>query len=151
MGAMNRRQIAAARVNESAERFRLGRLAAADNPATKAMLKPREEETGIAAMALPASANTCMICSSSHITTAILPCKHTQFCFFCINKWNEKTPQCPVCRGPIQAIMQLIMPFDVQDESRKRERDPVYAATVADALEADAAELRKRGKPTGDQ
>jgi hypothetical protein len=147
----NRRSIAIARAEERRNRDQLSDLArratAPDSSErVKEMVKPREEEAGIPAMTITAANNTCIICVSAHITTAVLPCRHMHFCYTCIAQWVDKTHNCPVCRGTVETAIQLIGPTDVNSESKKRTLDPVYANKLADELCKDAEEIRKRAK-----
>ena len=152
VGPPNRRSIAVARAQEEQTRAQLSNLArrAADsntaNERVKEMVKPREEESGLLAMATTAASNTCIICASNHVTTMVLPCRHTLFCYKCITVWIEQAHNCPSCRGNVDTAIQMITNTDVNTESKKRLLDPVYANTVADELCKDAEEIRKRSK-----
>jgi C3HC4-type zinc finger (RING finger) protein len=143
-------EIAFARARERRQQTQLTNLVndVVDNGGKKAeiMLKPREEDVGIAAMSIPASSNTCMICLSSHITAEALPCRHTNFCYACIKQWVDKADTCPVCRCKVTTVVQMITPIDVNTEAKKRARDPVHMLKVADELAAEADDLRKRAK-----
>ena len=51
---------------------------------------------------------TCIICSSNISGAVVMPCLHSQFCFECIEKWNEQKGTCPSCREKISDIVQCI-------------------------------------------
>ncbi|XP_015172254.1 PREDICTED: E3 ubiquitin-protein ligase RNF8-like [Polistes dominula] len=40
---------------------------------------------------------TCSVCSELFINATTLNCTHT-FCLHCINEWNKKRRECPICR-----------------------------------------------------
>lgn len=110
------------------------------------MERTRDETENTMAMGMTAENNTCMICMTSHITTAVLPCRHHLFCNVCITKWLENSKTCPMCKQEVLTCVQLIGHLDVQEECRKRERDPGYMETIASELEEEAAELRKKAR-----
>ena len=110
------------------------------------MERTRDETENTMAMGTTAENNTCMICMTSHITTAVLPCRHHLFCNACITKWLENSKKCPMCKQEVLTCVQLIGHLDVQEECRKRERDPGYMETIASELEEEAAELRKKAR-----
>lgn len=117
------------------------------NGSAKAVMeRTRDETENTMAMGMTAENNTCMICMTSHITTAVLPCRHHLFCNVCITKWLETSKTCPMCKQEVLTCVQLIGHLDAQEECRKREREPGYMETIASELEEEAAELRKKAR-----
>lgn len=58
----------------------------------KKQIEPRlKKNDDIDAAALTAEDNSCVICTSSHVTTMLFPCLHYQFCSGCITVWKVKT------------------------------------------------------------
>uniref|UniRef100_A0A8B9I6G3 RING-type E3 ubiquitin transferase n=1 Tax=Anser brachyrhynchus TaxID=132585 RepID=A0A8B9I6G3_9AVES len=37
----------------------------------------------------------------------VLPCLH-QFCFECIQRWAERKPKCPLCKGRVTSIVHSV-------------------------------------------
>lgn len=120
-------------------------LAAIDNRAQQSM-KLREEDTGIEAMTIQAADNVCMICMTNHVTTMTLPCLHFMFCFDCITQWTAKANKCPQCNASDVTLVQPRIRLNVQDEHRKRQRDPEHLESVARNLVDEAETLRKRAQ-----
>ncbi|XP_017767134.1 PREDICTED: E3 ubiquitin-protein ligase RNF8-like [Eufriesea mexicana] len=51
---------------------------------------------------------TCSICSELFVKATTLNCMHT-FCQHCINLWNKKRKECPVCRTPVSSMNRSIV------------------------------------------
>ncbi|XP_076239791.1 uncharacterized protein LOC143182585 isoform X2 [Calliopsis andreniformis] len=51
---------------------------------------------------------TCSICSELFVKATTLNCMHT-FCQHCINSWQRKKKECPVCRAPVRAMNRSIV------------------------------------------
>lgn len=51
---------------------------------------------------------TCSVCSELFIKATTLNCMHT-FCFHCINTWNKKRRECPVCRAPVKSMNRSLV------------------------------------------
>uniref|UniRef100_A0A8B9DMI4 RING-type E3 ubiquitin transferase n=1 Tax=Anser cygnoides TaxID=8845 RepID=A0A8B9DMI4_ANSCY len=46
----------------------------------------------------------CPICLDTWSNAGyVLPCLH-QFCFECIQRWAERKPKCPLCKGRVTSI-----------------------------------------------
>ena len=53
---------------------------------------------------------SCVICMLHSRNTVLLPCRHAQFCKECSNRLMQKrTPRCPLCRGKIECILDIIL------------------------------------------
>ena len=154
--AEDRRRMGRRRVDEQSQQQSLTRIAS--NRETKAAIsKVREEDEDILAMCTTADDNTCTICLASHITTALIPCRHFLFCHACITKWLDVNDGCPTCKTPVASTIQLLTKFDVHDEHKRRKLDPVNTdrdktararrKEVADALRKEADELEAGLEP----
>uniref|UniRef100_A0A672TPW1 E3 ubiquitin-protein ligase Topors n=1 Tax=Strigops habroptila TaxID=2489341 RepID=A0A672TPW1_STRHB len=68
------------------------------------------EPVGSTAMALE---TRCPICLDSWEEEAsyVLPCLH-QFCYICILRWAENSPECPLCRRRMTSIMHSVQGDD---------------------------------------
>ncbi|XP_046814106.1 E3 ubiquitin-protein ligase RNF8-like [Vespa crabro] len=51
---------------------------------------------------------TCSVCSELFIKATTLNCMHT-FCLHCINTWNKKRRECPVCRAPVKSMNRSLV------------------------------------------
>lgn len=51
---------------------------------------------------------TCTICSELFVKATTLNCMHT-FCQHCINVWNKKRKECPICRAPVLSMNRSIV------------------------------------------
>ena len=51
---------------------------------------------------------TCIICSDNCSGAVVIPCMHSQFCYSCIEKWQDKNGTCPACREKITDIVQCL-------------------------------------------
>lgn len=51
---------------------------------------------------------TCSVCSELFIKATTLNCTHT-FCLHCINAWNKKRKECPICRAPIKSMNRSLV------------------------------------------
>ncbi|KAK2577346.1 hypothetical protein KPH14_003468 [Odynerus spinipes] len=51
---------------------------------------------------------TCSICSELFIKATTLNCMHT-FCLHCINAWNKKRKECPICRAPVKSMNRSLV------------------------------------------
>ncbi|KAL2740280.1 E3 ubiquitin-protein ligase RNF8-like isoform X1 [Vespula squamosa] len=51
---------------------------------------------------------TCSVCSELFIKATTLNCMHT-FCLHCINTWNKKRKECPVCRASIKSMNRSLV------------------------------------------
>ncbi|XP_010907358.3 probable E3 ubiquitin-protein ligase LUL4 [Elaeis guineensis] len=53
------------------------------------------------------SEKQCVICMSESRDTAVLPCRHMCMCSECANALRLQSNKCPICRQPIETIMQI--------------------------------------------
>lgn len=51
---------------------------------------------------------TCSVCSELFVKATTLSCMHT-FCQHCINVWNKKRKECPVCRARVVSMNRSIV------------------------------------------
>ncbi|XP_043802001.1 E3 ubiquitin-protein ligase RNF8-like [Apis laboriosa] len=51
---------------------------------------------------------TCTICSELFVKATTLNCMHT-FCQYCINIWNKKRKECPICRASVSSMNRSIV------------------------------------------
>lgn len=51
---------------------------------------------------------TCTICSELFVKATTLNCMHT-FCQHCINVWNKKRKECPICRASVSSMNRSIV------------------------------------------
>jgi len=49
----------------------------------------------------------CVICMSDQRDTLILPCRHLCLCNTCANSLRYQANNCPICRAPFRALLQL--------------------------------------------
>ena len=51
----------------------------------------------------------CIICLKENRSVLYLPCRHAQYCSECSNRWLEQSNKCPVCRGTVEAALDIIL------------------------------------------
>mmetsp|Transcript_10070 Transcript_10070/g.22628 ORF Transcript_10070/g.22628 Transcript_10070/m.22628 type:complete len:589 (-) Transcript_10070:47-1813(-) len=52
--------------------------------------------------------NMCSICFERKSDAAVVPCGHKCACFGCLESLKSHSiPECPVCRGPLQAVLRI--------------------------------------------
>lgn len=51
--------------------------------------------------------NLCVICLTNEKNTAVIPCRHLCLCKECAEELRQKSPKCPVCRGPIHQLVAM--------------------------------------------
>lgn len=66
-----------------------------DNTSTSSVPPEENEESE--------TTNTCIICHCDKVTVALLPCRHTCVCRYCLMRLEK----CPMCREPIQSYFLL--------------------------------------------
>ncbi|ERN12352.1 probable E3 ubiquitin-protein ligase LUL2 [Amborella trichopoda] len=49
----------------------------------------------------------CVICMSEPRDTAVLPCRHMCMCSECANLLRRQSNRCPICRQPVDEILQI--------------------------------------------
>ena len=50
----------------------------------------------------------CMICSSSEVVAALVPCGHNFFCMECATKLKTDDSNCPVCQEKVTHVLRII-------------------------------------------
>jgi hypothetical protein len=156
MTNQERRRRSRLRVDERSQQQALTGLVA-NKQTKKALEKKRDEATDIDAMCISAEDNACTICMEKHITTMVLPCRHTSFCHACISYWVDAHNTCPTCKAEVATIVQMITKFDAIEEHKRRRleadsKDDNKAAKarrreVAAALRKEADELEAAEPP----
>ncbi|XP_012837896.1 PREDICTED: probable E3 ubiquitin-protein ligase LUL4 [Erythranthe guttata] len=53
------------------------------------------------------SENECIICFAEDKNTVVLPCRHMCMCGECAKDLRLKSNKCPICRQPIQELMEI--------------------------------------------
>lgn len=51
----------------------------------------------------------CIICLKENRSVLYLPCSHAQYCKECSERWLEQSNKCPVCRGIVEAQLDIIL------------------------------------------
>lgn len=51
----------------------------------------------------------CIICLKENRSVLYLPCRHAQYCSECSSRWLEQSNKCPVCRGTVEAALDIIL------------------------------------------
>lgn len=49
----------------------------------------------------------CVICMSEPRDTLILPCRHLCLCQLCADSLRYQANNCPICRSPFRALLQI--------------------------------------------
>ncbi len=49
----------------------------------------------------------CVICMSEPRDTLILPCRHLCLCQLCADSLRYQANNCPICRAPFRALLQI--------------------------------------------
>jgi hypothetical protein len=49
----------------------------------------------------------CVICLTNEKTTVVMPCRHLCLCKECAEELRQRSPKCPVCRGPIAQLVSV--------------------------------------------
>lgn len=55
------------------------------------------------------SGTECVICMSEPKDTAVLPCRHMCLCSGCAKELRSRSDTCPICRQPIQELMEIMV------------------------------------------
>ncbi|GKC50189.1 probable E3 ubiquitin-protein ligase LUL4 [Tanacetum coccineum] len=53
------------------------------------------------------SGEECVICLTEPKNTAVLPCRHMCLCSECAKALRDQTNKCPICRQPIEELMEI--------------------------------------------
>ncbi|XP_074600781.1 putative E3 ubiquitin-protein ligase MGRN1 [Brevipalpus obovatus] len=75
----------------------------------------------------------CVICMSETRDTMILPCKHLCLCHGCANSLRYQAHNCPICRSPFRALLQLkavCRSEDVPANLRASQLPPINRTTI---------------------
>jgi hypothetical protein len=120
-----------------------------DDRVAHVMKAPAAEDRDIPAMTMLREHNTCTICTTSHITTLVLPCAHYQFCRSCIELWKQKSGTCPSCRNNIDLLVDPKNNVNLRDEHNSREKAPQkYMEGLQEELQELTMRLAEKRDPT---
>lgn len=53
------------------------------------------------------SSKECVICMTEPKNTAVLPCRHMCMCSECAKELRVRSDKCPICRQPIEELMEI--------------------------------------------
>lgn len=56
------------------------------------------------------SGKECVICLSEQRDTTVLPCRHMCMCSACANVLRLQTNRCPICRTPVEKLLEIKVP-----------------------------------------
>uniref|UniRef100_A0A7S3CZQ9 RING-type E3 ubiquitin transferase n=1 Tax=Palpitomonas bilix TaxID=652834 RepID=A0A7S3CZQ9_9EUKA len=68
-----------------------------------------KEIYGIEQSAEDIGGKECVICLENARDTAILPCRHMCLCDGCARQLKDQTSHCPICRGKIDSLLQIVL------------------------------------------
>ena len=120
-----------------------------DDRVAHVMKAPAAEDRDIPAMTMLREHNTCTICTTSHITTLVLPCAHFLFCRSCIELWKQKSGTCPSCRNNIDLLVDPKSNVILRDEHNSREKAPQkYMEGLQEELQELTMRLAEKRDPT---
>ncbi|CAI7793425.1 unnamed protein product [Closterium sp. NIES-53] len=68
-----------------------------------ALVGEEEEEDEVAG-------KECVICMSAPRDTTVLPCRHMCMCADCAKVLRYQTNKCPICRQPVQSLLEIRVP-----------------------------------------
>ena len=54
-----------------------------------------------------ANSRECVICMTEQRDTTVLPCRHMCMCSECANVLRMQAEKCPICRSPIESLLQI--------------------------------------------
>lgn len=74
----------------------------------------------------------CPICYDSPRCTTLTPCCRNAFCLECICECVKAKPECPMCRGPIRSVRDLlVMGDEVAEEVSEKDPNELPAKSAA--------------------
>lgn len=63
----------------------------------------------------------CVICLSEPRDTTVLPCRHMCMCNKCARMLREKSNNCPICRKPVESLLEIKVGRPVQETQVREE------------------------------
>ena len=88
----------------------------------------------------------CVICMNETRNTIILPCRHLCLCHMCSDGLRFQASNCPICRAPFRALLQLRAMKKSQGSARvpvgkchtvSEQQDVLWLACVLNAFQSD--------------
>ena len=73
-----------------------------------ALPRAKERLDGLIAVDKQILAQECCVCLDRRKTMCLMPCTHICLCGICANNHFAEGDPCPMCRTPIQAMMNTI-------------------------------------------
>lgn len=65
----------------------------------------------------------CVICMTEIRNTLVLPCRHMCLCHSCAETIKHQSVKCPICRGPVKALLKLDIKGSNDDKNQDVEID----------------------------
>lgn len=63
------------------------------------------------------SGKECVICLAEQRDTTVLPCRHMCMCNSCAQLLRRQTNRCPICRTPVEKLLEIKVPIDGSRQS----------------------------------
>ncbi|XP_002982812.2 probable E3 ubiquitin-protein ligase LUL2 [Selaginella moellendorffii] len=85
------------------------------------------------------SGKECVICMSEPRDTTVLPCRHMCMCSECAKVLRFQTNRCPICRCPVERLLEIKVP---KNDAEQQSKEPVESSyrTSASKSEEDSDE-----------
>ncbi|XP_057778203.1 probable E3 ubiquitin-protein ligase LUL4 isoform X2 [Salvia miltiorrhiza] len=77
-------------------------------------------DSGEASISNVESGKECIICLTEDKNTAVLPCRHMCLCSDCAKELRVQSNKCPVCRQPIEELLEIKVDEDESDSTVER-------------------------------
>eukprot|EP00271_Cylindrocystis_brebissonii_P008130 TRINITY_DN22157_c0_g1_i3.p1 TRINITY_DN22157_c0_g1~~TRINITY_DN22157_c0_g1_i3.p1 ORF type:complete len:529 (+),score=110.86 TRINITY_DN22157_c0_g1_i3:411-1997(+) len=65
----------------------------------------------------------CVICMSEPRDTTVLPCRHMCMCRECAGVLRFQTNRCPICRQPVERLLEIRVPKDSKEKEKERAKE----------------------------